>query len=108
MAAVPRVPGCVPVRGAVAAECSPALLTRAEVHPIGANLYALFALLLLRVPDGRHGGDMRAGVRAHENRLTKSSTLSATSRQPLSMVSACPRPGILTISVTPALRFCFL
>jgi hypothetical protein len=26
----------------------------------------------------------------------------------LSIVSACPRPGILTISVTPTLRFCFL
>ena len=30
--------------------------------------------------------------------------MSATSRQPLSMVRACPRPGILTISVTPGLR----
>src|SRR5262249_20600390 len=42
------------------------------------------------------------------NRLTNSSAFSATSRQPASIVSACPRPGILTISVTPLLRFSFL
>src|SRR6476620_3568515 len=42
------------------------------------------------------------------NRLTNSSAFSATSRQPASIVSECPRPGILTISVTPLLRFCFL
>ena len=46
--------------------------------------------------------------RLHANRLTNSSAFSATSRQPASIVSACPRPGILTISVTPLLRFCFL
>jgi hypothetical protein len=46
--------------------------------------------------------------RAHVNRLTNSSAFSATSRQPPSIVNACPRPGILTISVTPLLRFCFL
>jgi hypothetical protein len=40
--------------------------------------------------------------------LTKLSAASATSRQPLSIVSACPRPGISTISVTLLLRFCFL
>ena len=42
------------------------------------------------------------------NRLTNSSAFPATSRQPASIVSACPRPGILTMSVTPWLRFCFL
>src|SRR5262245_41991971 len=42
------------------------------------------------------------------DRLTNSSAFSATSRQPRSIVSACPRRGILTISVTPLLRFCFL
>jgi hypothetical protein len=31
--------------------------------------------------------------------------VSATSRHPPSIVSAWPRPGIFTISVTPALRF---
>jgi len=31
--------------------------------------------------------------------------VSATSRQPLSMVSECPRSGIATISVTPTFRF---
>ena len=41
-------------------------------------------------------------------RCTNASAVSATSRQPLSIVSACPRPGISTISVTPSLRFCFL
>ena len=54
---------------------------------------------------------VRSGVaryRAHVNRLTNSSAFWATSRQPASIVSACPRPGILTISVTPLLRFCFL
>src|SRR5215469_13269602 len=42
------------------------------------------------------------------NRFTNSSAFSATSRQPASIVSACPRPGILTISVTPLLLCCFL
>src|SRR5437016_6316322 len=35
------------------------------------------------------------------NRLRKASAVSATSRHPLSMTSACPRPVICTISVTP-------
>src|SRR6266849_6594549 len=39
---------------------------------------------------------------------TKARAVSATSRQPWSMVRECPRPGILTISVTPGLRFCLL
>ena len=34
--------------------------------------------------------------------------MSATSRQPLSIVSEWPRFGISTISVMPSLRFCFL
>ena len=38
----------------------------------------------------------------------KPSALSATSRQPWSMTSACPRSGISTISVTPSFRFCLL
>jgi hypothetical protein len=42
------------------------------------------------------------------NRRTNASALSATSRQPLSMVSACPRPGIFSISVTPWLSCCCL
>jgi hypothetical protein len=46
--------------------------------------------------------------RAHVNRLTNSSAFSATSRQPASIVSACPRPVIFTISVAPLLRFSFL
>src|SRR6266480_1215500 len=39
---------------------------------------------------------------------TKASAVSATSRQPLSIVSACPRFGTLAISVTPSLRRCRL
>src|SRR6266851_107974 len=39
---------------------------------------------------------------------TKARAVSATSRQPWSMVRECPRPGILTISVMPGLRFCLL
>src|SRR5258708_40075459 len=39
---------------------------------------------------------------------TKARAVSATSRQPWSMVRECPRPEILTISGTPGLRFCLL
>src|SRR5947209_10363235 len=42
------------------------------------------------------------------NRRTNASALSATSRQPLSTISPCPRPGIFSISVTPALSCCCL
>ena len=42
------------------------------------------------------------------NRLTNPSAVSATSRQPLSMVNAWPRPGISMNSVTPLFFFCFL
>ena len=38
-------------------------------------------------------------------RLMKVSAVSATSRHPLSMVSACPRPAISVNSVTPGFRF---
>ena len=41
----------------------------------------------------------------YTNRWTKARAVSATSRQPLSMVSEWPRPLISTISVTPGLRF---
>src|SRR5215471_1436326 len=62
---------------------------RSIVHRSPPLLYAAFALVVL-------------------DRLANSRAFSATSRQPASIVSACPRPGILTISVTPLLRFCFL
>ena len=65
MSAPLRVSGCVPVRRAVATERPPALLTRSEMHPVGANLHALVALALPGVLYGRHGCDMRAGVRLH-------------------------------------------
>src|ERR1700682_1075540 len=47
----------------------------------------------------------QAFLTAGTKRLTNSSALSATSRQPLSIVSAWPRPGISAISVTPSLCF---
>src|SRR5215813_13800564 len=59
------------------------------IHRSPPLLYAAFALVVL-------------------NRLANSSAFSATSLHPASIVSACPRPGILTISVTPLLRFSFL
>ena len=52
---------------------------------------------------GAYGGQLE-GV----NRLTNSSAVSATSRQPPSIVSEWPRFGIFLISVTAELRFCFL
>ena len=42
------------------------------------------------------------------NRWTKASAVSATSRQPLSIISECPRPGISMYSVTPSFFSCFL
>ncbi|MCU1426599.1 MAG: hypothetical protein JWL83_599 [Actinomycetia bacterium] len=47
-------------------------------------------------------------VHGFTNRRTKFTAVSATSRQPWSIVSECPRSGIWTISVTPLLRRCFL
>src|SRR5689334_14324899 len=46
--------------------------------------------------------------RRQTNLRTNSNAVLATSRQPLSMVSAWPRPLISTISVTPGLSFCCL
>src|SRR5829696_3479616 len=48
------------------------------------------------------------GFRELGDRLTKSSAVWATSRQPPSIVSECPRFGIALISVTPGLRFCLI
>ena len=45
---------------------------------------------------------------AYWNRCTNCNAVSATSRQPWSIVSECPRPGISTISVALfVFRFCF-
>jgi hypothetical protein len=58
--------------------------------------------------------DDRAGqpvavTQLHVNLLTNSRAVAATSRQPLSIVSAWPRPLISTISVTaPLFFFCYL
>ena len=51
---------------------------------------------------------MAAGADAQTKRLTNARAVSATSRQPLSIVSECPRFGIFLISVTPSLRRCLL
>jgi hypothetical protein len=62
-------------------------------------------------PDARRllAGGRRSGERrVYTKRLTNASAVSATSRQPLSIVSACPRPAISAISVIPGLRCCFL
>ena len=70
-----------------------------------------------RAPRRRAGGARRGGARhrrsdplgaAQAKRLTKSSAVWATSCQPLSITSACPRSGTSVISVTPGLRFCRL
>jgi hypothetical protein len=42
----------------------------------------------------------------YTKRLRKVSAVLATSRQPPSIVSACPRFGIITISVTPGFFCC--
>jgi hypothetical protein len=44
-------------------------------------------------------------VQGLTKRCTNVSAMSATSRQPWSIVSEWPRPSIFTISVTPSLRF---
>src|SRR5215467_3603645 len=67
----------------------PHVAKRSIIHRSPPLFYAAFALAVL-------------------NRLANSRAFWATSRQPASIVSACPRPGILMISVTPLLRFCFL
>src|SRR4051794_41986003 len=60
-----------------------------------------------RAYNSAHGNRFGDDV-PHSNRLTKANAVSATSRQPLSMVNECPRPFISVISVTPSLCFCFL
>jgi hypothetical protein len=47
----------------------------------------------------------RMTVLVTDESLDESSAVCATSRQPLSMVSECPRFGILVISVTDSLCF---
>jgi hypothetical protein len=49
-----------------------------------------------------------AMVEPYVKRCTNSNAVSATSRQPLSMVSECPRLGIFVISVAAAFRLCRL
>src|SRR4029077_16740712 len=57
------------------------------------------------LPHAIHG---RRAETAQANRLTKSSAVWATSRQPWSIVRAWPRFGIFTMSVTAGLRRCRL
>src|SRR5438270_7401787 len=107
MAVLARVLGRVPVRRRVAAADLPAGLAHAQVHPAGADLQALLAAGD-RLGQGRVLDLVEVAADAHANRRTKASAVSATSRQPLSMVSACPRPFIFTISVAPSFFCCFL
>lgn len=55
--------GGVLVRGAVAAEDGAALLARAQMDPLGADLHAFGTLPALGVPDGRDRGEMCARSR---------------------------------------------
>jgi hypothetical protein len=59
------------------------------------------------VTEGDHERDLPVPT-VYVNRRTNFSAVSATSRQPLSMVSEWPRLGILAISVTAGLRRCRL
>jgi len=52
-------------------------------------------------------GSRQALGTAGTKRMTKASALLATSRQPLSITSECPRPGISAISVTFSLCCCW-
>ncbi len=61
-----------------------------------------------RAPASTSGGRSAPGRSPQAKRFTNASAVSATSRQPLSIVNECPRFGILTISVTAAFRFCRL
>jgi hypothetical protein len=63
--------------------------------------------LLARAATGTSGEDVVAAT-AQTNRLTKSSAFWATSCQPWSIVSAWPRFGIFTSSVTAVFRRCRL
>src|SRR6266478_4684366 len=56
-------------------------------------------------PDGRAAHNTGGAAPTYSWRLMNFNATSATSRQPLSIVNACPRPDIFTISVTSLLRF---
>jgi hypothetical protein len=71
-------------------------LTRSQRRPFGLGAARVLAL----------AAAVAGQLMTH--RRTDASALSAISRQPLSMVSACPRPGIFSISVTPWLSCCCL
>jgi hypothetical protein len=90
-----------------------------DVHPLGDEFPVLADERGLGFVDTRKFRDILEAMNVasmlrysllvrYEKRRTKASAVSATSRQPWSMVSACPRPGISTYSVTPSFRCCFL
>src|SRR6266851_3243891 len=99
--------GCI---GAAMDDAPRRVLIRTELDP---RDHAVRTNRLERQPEGFQecariieAGELRGqAFFAGTKRLTNSSALSATSRQPLSMVSAWPRPGISAISVTPSLCF---
>ena len=61
-----RVLARVPVRRAVAAKRHSALLARAQMNPVAADLYALFAFAALRLLDGVDRIQMKTAARAHD------------------------------------------
>ena len=54
-----RVFGRVPVRRAITAECDAALLTRAQMYPLRADLHAFSAFAVLRLLNRRDRVEMR-------------------------------------------------
>ena len=86
MSAGMRVLACMPVWRAVAAKCRAARLTSAQMHPIRADLDALFAFTALRVFDRVDRVKMRATSIGHSVILAepdeRKQLLSILRRQP--------------------------
>src|SRR5258708_8786945 len=67
-----RVSGCVSMLGGVAiwrvvaAQCSAAFLTNAQVNPLATGLHTLFAFVAFRVLDCGDGGNMSADTGGHD------------------------------------------
>jgi hypothetical protein len=66
MSAGMRVLACMPVWGAIAAECRAARLTSAQMHPIRTDLDAFFAFEALRLFDRLDRIKMRAASVGHD------------------------------------------
>ena len=64
---------CVAIWGGVATSRSTARLTRAQMHPMCADLHAFFTLVLLWMFYGAEAGDMGTRLVTHDNQLRSSS-----------------------------------